>query len=272
MSVYKIALVPGDGIGPEQSEATLTVLRSIEEKTGLSLKILEAEAGDVCFQKCGVALPENTVKTIKNSDVCLKGPIGETAADVVVKLRQMFDLYINLRPAKAYPHVPSAAANIDLVIVRENTEDLYKGYEFMLDEGTAIALRVITKECSRRIADFAFRLAEKRRRKVTAVHKSNVMKLTCGLFSKVCREVSKAYPEVDFQELYVDAASMHLIKRPQTFDVILTPNLFGDILSEEKYFSKGKTTLLLNYGAEILAINPFFGKVDNILVADLSSR
>ncbi|MEM3463731.1 MAG: isocitrate/isopropylmalate dehydrogenase family protein, partial [Candidatus Bathyarchaeia archaeon] len=185
--------------------------------------------------KRGVALPEETVEAIKNSHVCLKGPVGETAADVVVKLRMMFDLYANIRPIKSYVGVPCLRDDIDLVFVRENTEDLYKGFEFMLNDEVAIGLRVISKKGSERIARKAFNTARIRnkKRKVTAIHKANVMKKTCGLFAEICREVAKEYPEITFEEQYVDAASMRLIKEPQNYDVIVTTNMFGDILSDE---------------------------------------
>jgi len=160
--------------------------------------------------------------------------VGETAAEVVVKLRIMFDLYANIRPIKAYPSAPCIRPDIDFVFVRENTEDVYKGMEFMLDE-TAICLRIITRKGCERIAKKAFELARRRNKKrlVTAVHKANVMKLTCGLFAGVCREVAKLYPDITFEEQYVDAAAMRLIKEPQKFDVIVTTNMFGDILSDE---------------------------------------
>jgi 3-isopropylmalate dehydrogenase len=233
MGMYRIAVIPGDGIGPEQTQATLTVLKAIQEAVGVDLEIVKVEAGDDCLKKCGSALPEETITAIKESAACLKGPVGETAADVIVKLRLMFDLYVNLRPIKAYPNIPAARPDIDLVIVRENTEDLYKGIEFMINKDIAAALRIISRDGSRRIAEFAFNLAERRRRRVTAVHKANVLKLTDGLFSQTCREVARQHPNITFDELYVDAASMHLIKRPHEFDVMVMPNLFGDILSDE---------------------------------------
>jgi len=234
MSDYRIALIPGDGVGPELTEATLKVLDAVQEKFGLGLKIVKVEAGDGCLERKGVALPTDTVETIKNSHACLKGPVGETAAEVVVKLRIMFDLYANIRPIKAYPSTPSIRSDIDFVFVRENTEDVYKGIEFMLDD-TAICLRVITRKGCERIARKAFELAKTRNKKrlVTAVHKANVMKLTCGLFAGVCREVAQQYPDITFEEQYVDAAAMRLIKEPQKFDVIVTTNMFGDILSDE---------------------------------------
>jgi 3-isopropylmalate dehydrogenase len=234
MTDYKIALIPGDGIGPELTEATLKVMNAVQKKFGLNLEIMEIEAGDKCLQRRGVALPDDAVKKIESSHACLKGPVGETAADVIVRLRLMFDLYANIRPIKAYPSAPAVRPDIDLVFVRENTEDVYKGLEFSLGD-TALCLRVITRKGSERIAKKAFDLARRRntKRRVTAVHKANVMKVTCGLFVKVCREMARQYPDITFDEQYVDATAMRLIKAPHEFDVIVTTNMFGDILSDE---------------------------------------
>jgi 3-isopropylmalate dehydrogenase len=235
MTEYKISLIRGDGIGPELTDATLKVLDAAQRKFGLKLKMIEAEAGDTCFEKRGVALPKDSVQKIKASHVCLKGPVGETAADVVVKLRLMFDLYANLRPIKAYPAVAVARPDIDMFFVRENTEDVYKGQEFTIGNDTTICLRVITRRSCERIAKKAFETARRRngKKKVTAIHKANVMRVTDGLFASVCRETAKQYPDIAFNELYVDAASMRLIKEPQDFDVLVTCNMFGDILSDE---------------------------------------
>lgn len=235
MSAYKIVVIPGDGIGPELTEAALMVLEAVQKKFDLSTKIVYADAGDECFKKKGVALPDDTIRLIKNSHTCLKGPVGETAADVVVKLRLMFDLYANIRPIKAYPSAQALRSDIDFVFVRENTEDVYRGLELSIDEDTAICMRVITRQGSERIAKKAFEIAKMRnkKRKVTAVHKANVMRVTCGLFAKICREIAKQYPDVYFEEQYVDAAAMRLIKSPQEYDVIVTTNMFGDILSDE---------------------------------------
>jgi 3-isopropylmalate dehydrogenase len=235
MTEYKISLIPGDGIGPELSEATLKVLEATEKKFGLKLKIIEAPAGDIALETLGAALPADTVEKIKNSHACMKGPVGESAADVIVKLRYMFDLYANLRPIKTYPAVAAARPDIDMYFVRENTEDVYKGLEFTIGNDTTLCLRVITRGNCTRIAKKAFEMARLRngKKKVTAIHKANVMRVTDGLFASVCREVSKGYPDIAFNELYVDAASMRLIKEPQTFDVLCTCNMFGDILSDE---------------------------------------
>ena len=235
MTKYKISVVRGDGIGPELTDATLKVLEAAQKKFGLKLKMIEAEAGDATLAKRGAALPEDSIQKIKESHVCLKGPVGETAADVVVRLRLMFDLYANLRPIKAYPSVEVARPDIDMIFVRENTEDVYKGQEFTIGNDTTICLRVITRGNCERIARKGFETARSRngKKKVTAIHKANVMRVTDGLFASVCREIAKQYPDIDFNELYVDAASMRLIKEPQHFDVLVTCNMFGDILSDE---------------------------------------
>ena len=218
------------------------------------------------FQEKGVALPEDTVEKIKSSDACLKGPVGETAADVIVKLRLMFDLYANLRPIKSYPKSASIRPDIDMIFVRENTEDLYKGLEFSLGD-TTVALRVITRKNTERIARKGFEIARRRngKKKVTAIHKANVMRVTDGMFAGVCREVSKQYPDIAFNELYVDAASMRLIKEPQVFDVLVTPNLFGDILSDEAAQLIGGLGMApgANIGDDFALFEPIHGSAPN---------
>jgi 3-isopropylmalate dehydrogenase len=235
MNEYKISVIPGDGIGPELTDATIKILEATQQKFGLKLNLVYAEAGDTCKEKRGIALPEDSIQKIKDSHACLKGPVGETAADVIVRLRLMFDLYANLRPIKTYPESSAVREDIDMMFVRENTEDVYKGLEYTIDENTTICLRIITRKASERIAKRAFEIARLRngKKKVTAIHKANVMRVTDGLFATVCREVSKKYPDIAFNELYVDAASMRLIKEPQEFDVLCTCNMFGDILSDE---------------------------------------
>ena len=224
----------GDGIGPELSESAISVLNTIQEKYGIEFEISKLVAGDKALEQTGKALPEDVVETIKNSDVCLKAPVGESAADVIVVLRRMLDLYANIRPSKSYPHMPALRDDIDMVIVRENTEDLYTGKEFSLGD-SAVALRIISESASKRIAKYAFETATQRNsmKKVTCVHKSNVMRVTDGLFAKACIDISKDYPEIKFEEMYVDACAMNLIRQPEKFDVVVTTNLFGDILSDE---------------------------------------
>ncbi len=232
--MYKISLITGDGIGPELSESAVSVLNAIHDKLDLKFDVAKLSAGDKALAETGKALPDDTVDAIKNSDVCLKAPVGESAADVIVVLRRMLDLYANIRPSKSYPHMPALRDDIDMVIVRENTEDLYIGKEFSLGD-SAVALRIISEAASKRIAKYAFESATQRNnmKKVTCVHKSNVMRVTDGLFAKACTEVSLNYPDIAFEEMYVDACAMNLIRQPQKFDVVVTTNLFGDILSDE---------------------------------------
>src|SRR5438309_3610807 len=232
--MYQIALITGDGIGPEISESVIKVLETINDKLDLKIKIEKLEAGDNALAKTGKALPESTLESIKKSNACLKAPVGESAADVIVVLRRILNLYANIRPAKSYPNMPALKDNIDLVIVRENTEDLYTGMEFDIGD-SAIALRTISKKASKRIAKYAFKTATQRnkQRRVTCVHKSNVMRKTDGLFARSCQEISNDYPDIAFEQMYVDACAMNLIRQPGSFDVIVTTNLFGYILSDE---------------------------------------
>jgi len=232
--MYKISLITGDGIGPELSESAVSVINAINDNLGLKFNVTKLSAGDKALKESGKALPDETVDTIKKSDACLKAPVGESAADVIVVLRRMLDLYANIRPAKSYPHMPALRDDIDMVIVRENTEDLYTGKEFSLGD-SAVALRIISENASKRIAKYAFETAKQRNsmKKVTCVHKSNVMRITDGLFARACTEVSKNYPDILFEQMYVDACAMNLIRQPEQFDVIVTTNLFGDILSDE---------------------------------------
>ncbi len=266
--MYRVAVIPGDGIGPEQMEAALRVLKIVEEKLTLGLELLKVEAGDRALKDTGSALPEETLNCVQDAEVSLKGPVGQTAADVIVRLRLLLDLYANVRPVKAYPSVPSMRPDIDFVIVRENTEDLYKGMEFMADAETAVCLRLITRRGSERIAVYAFETAQKRgvKRRVTAVHKGNVLRLTCGLFVKACREVAKAYPDIAYDELLVDTAALDIIRRPQAFDILLTTNMFGDILSDEAAQLVGGLGMApsANIGAERALFEPVHGCAPDI--------
>jgi 3-isopropylmalate dehydrogenase len=236
LSRYNIALIIGDGIGSELTESAKTVLESINDNSSKTKFVIkEVDAGDNALIKFGKALPDFSIDAIKKSDVCLKGPVGETAADVIIVLRRMFDLYANIRPAKSYPKIKNLAHSVDLVTIRENTEDVYLGWEFNIDENTVIALRMTTERASRRVAEYAFRTARlrNRKKKVVAVHKANVLRKSDGLFANTCRSVADGYSDVKYSEMYVDACAMNLIRNPEDFDVILTTNLFGDILSDE---------------------------------------
>ena len=232
--MYKISLITGDGIGPELSESVVSVLNTIHDRLDVKFDVQKLLAGDVALKQYGKALPDQTLDAIKKSDVCMKAPVGESAADVIVVLRRMLDLYANIRPAKSYPGMNALKDGIDMVIVRENTEDLYTGQEFETP-GAVVAFRIISEKASAKIAKYAFETAKQRngKKRVTCVHKSNVMRKTDGLFSRVCADVAKSYSDVQFDQMYVDACAMNLIRRPETFDVIVTTNLFGDILSDE---------------------------------------
>lgn len=267
MKKYRISVIPGDGIGPEQVQASLRVLERVREVFGLDFEFVETEAGDGCKRKQGSALPNDTVRTLEATDACLKGPVGETAYDVIVVLRQMFDLYANLRPCRAFPGLKCLDPETDLTVVRENTEDLYRGIEFEV-AGSAFALRVTTPRACQRIASKAFRIAELRNRKmlVTAVHKANVLRKTCGLFAVACREEAKLHPDISFEEMYVDAAAMNLIREPSHFDVLVTTNMFGDILSDEAAQVVGGLGLAPsgNIGDEFAIFEPVHGSAPDI--------
>ncbi len=227
--MYKIAVIPGDGIGKEVMEATLHVLEAVD----VDFDYTFADAGDEYLEKTGVALPSETVDIVKESQACLFGAAGESAADVIVKMRQELDLFVNLRPVKSYPGTKCLFDNLDFVIVRENTEGLYIGLEEETEEG-ATATRVVTRKASERICKFAFEYVQKTgREKVTAVHKANVLKKTDGLFKRTFYKVAENYPDIELDDRYVDATAMFFITKPEMFDVIVTTNLFGDILSDE---------------------------------------
>ena len=235
MGKYKVSLINGDGIGPELTNSARRILEYLNDNTLAKFDIIEIEAGDDAFIKYGQALPEFSFDAIKKSDVCLKGPVGERAADVILVLRRFFDLYANVRPAKSYPNIKSISPDVDLVTVRENTEDVYLGWEFNADSDTVVTLRIISEKACRRIAEYAFKAAIIRngKKRVVSVHKANVLRKSDGLFRNICREISKKYPGIEYSELYVDAAAMNLIRNPEDFDIIVTTNLFGDILSDE---------------------------------------
>jgi isocitrate dehydrogenase (NAD+) len=230
---HKITLIPGDGIGPEVTEAVLRVLAA----TGVSIEWERFQAGVVSFERTGQALPLELIDSIRRNKVALKGPvttpIGTGFASVNVGLRKALDLYANLRPVQNLPGVVSRFDGVDLIIVRENTEDLYAGLEHEVVPGVVESLKIITAKASTRISEFAFAYARRHGRKsVTAIHKANIMKLSDGLFLDCAREVSRAYPDIKYDERIVDATCMQLVLRPELFDVLLLENLYGDIVSD----------------------------------------
>ena len=229
--MYNIAVIPGDGIGREVMDACIKVLNSLD----VEFNFTYGEAGDECLEKNGEALPNETIELAKNADACLFGAAGETAADVIVRLRQELNLFANLRPVKSYPNTNALFDNLDFMIVRENTEGMYIAKEEEYTEEGAIARRIITRKAEKRIIDYAFQYAKNNNKsKVTGVHKANVLKVTDGLFKEILYEVAKEYEgEIEVEDFYVDATAMYLITRPESFEVIVTTNLFGDILSDE---------------------------------------
>ncbi|WP_406536945.1 isocitrate/isopropylmalate family dehydrogenase [Methanobrevibacter sp.] len=260
---YQIAIVPGDGIGKEVMEATLHVLDAFD----IDFDYVYGEAGDECLEKNGTALPKETLDIIRDSDACLFGAAGETAADVIVKIRQEMKMFANLRPVKAYPNTNSLRDDIDFMIVRENTEGLYiAGEESYTDDG-AVARRIITREAEERIIDYAFKYAEENSKsKVTGVHKANVLKKSDGLFREIFYDVAARYPEIESEDFYVDATAMYLITQPESFEVIVTTNLFGDILSDEGAGLVGGLGLIpsANIGEDGALFEPVHGSAPDI--------
>jgi len=234
MERSRIALIRGDGIGPEIIDATQRILSSL----ATDLEFIQFQAGYEYLKRTGNQIDDETIEEIRTLDACLKGPTqtafgSRTQRGVAPTLREKLDLYANIRPIKARKGIPCLSPKTDLIIIRENTEGLYSGLEYRLGE-SAYTIRVITKNGSERIARFAFEYAkQENRRKVTAVHKANVLKETCGLFLESCRSIAKEYPEIEFEEGIVDATALRLVTRPEELDIIVTTNMFGDILSDE---------------------------------------
>ena len=251
--LHKVTLIPGDGIGPEITEATKRALEATGVKFEWDIGIVGQEAQD----KFGTPLPEYVLESIKKNKVALKGPvttpIGTGFRSVNVALRQSLDLYACLRPCKTYPGVPTPFENVDIVIVRENTEDLYSGIEFAkgtnesdklaklilettqtkVREDSGFSIKVISETASRRIVKFAFEYARaNNRKKVSAAHKANILKFSDGIFLATAREVAKEYPDIEFEDIVVDALCMRLARNPQQYDIIVLPNLYGDIVSD----------------------------------------
>ncbi len=236
--IYNIAVLKGDGIGPEVTDATIKVLEAVQGTCDLKLNFLFGEAGYHCIETYDTNLPEETIALLKKTDACIKGPMTtpETPGAPVsaaVKIRKMFNLYANVRPCRSYPNVDALKPDIDLVVVRENTEGMYSGIEYEVSPGVAVAMRIITQEASQLVAEYAFKLAEKRRKHLTYVHKANILRITDGIFNDAVKAAAKNHPHVTIDDVHIDAMAMHLIKKPESFDVIVTTNLFGDVISDE---------------------------------------
>ncbi|HYO91313.1 MAG TPA: isocitrate dehydrogenase (NAD(+)) [Pyrinomonadaceae bacterium] len=233
MTKHTITLIPGDGIGPEVSAAVVQII----EASGADIEWETHYAGAQALEKFGSTLPEELLESIRRNRVALKGPIttpvGKGFTSVNVGLRKTLDLYANLRPVRALPNVPSRYPELDLVVVRENTESLYAGLEHVVVPGVVESIKIITEKASTRIARFAFEYARREgRKKVTAVHKANIMKLSDGLFLECFRKMAESYPDIEADDKIVDNACMQLVMRPEQFDIMLLENLYGDIVSD----------------------------------------
>jgi isocitrate dehydrogenase (NAD+) len=233
--LYQVTLIPGDGIGPEVADATVRAV----EATGVAIQWERAELNAEIIAKAGEVLPKHVLCSLAKTHVGLKGPVGTPIGSgfpsVNVALRKRLDLYANVRPVRSLPGLKTRFddVKIDMVIFRENTEDLYSGLEHEVVKDVVTSLKVIPRVASIRIAEYAFRFAQRTgRKKVTAIHKANIMKLADGLFLRCCREVAQSFPDIEYKELIVDNASMQLVIRPETFDILLLPNLYGDIVSD----------------------------------------
>ncbi|MDD3925088.1 MAG: isocitrate/isopropylmalate dehydrogenase family protein [bacterium] len=231
--MHKITWIPGDGVGPEISDAS----RAVIDASGVDIEWEIVDAGVDVMEQYGTPLPDHVLESVRRNKIAIKGPIttpvGTGFRSVNVALRKALDLYANLRPAKSLPGVKTRFEDIDLVIVRENTEDLYAGIEHMVTDDAAESIKIITKKASRRIVKFAFEYAlQEGRKKVTAVHKANIMKCTDGLFLATAREVAQEYPQIEFEDRIVDNMCMQLVIKPELYDVLVLPNLYGDIVSD----------------------------------------
>ncbi len=230
---HKVTLIPGDGIGPEVTNATVRIL----EATGVKFEWQTFAVGVDAYEKYGEYIPKGVLESIENTRVALKGPVttpvGGGFSSINVALRRKFDLYANFRPIRNLPHIPTRYPDVDLIIIRENTEGLYSGLEHEVVPGVVESLKVITEKASTRIARFAFEYAKKnKRKKIHAIHKANIMKLSDGLFLRCARNVSNDYPEITYAEHIVDNTCMQLVLNPYQYDMLVMENLYGDILSD----------------------------------------
>ena len=271
---HTITLIPGDGIGPEVTEAVVRILTA----SGVSIEWEPHVAGIAAFERTGQALPVELIDSIRRNKVALKGPvttpIGQGFTSVNVGLRKALDLYANLRPVWNLPGIDSRFQGVDLVIVRENTEDLYAGLEHEVVPGVVESLKIITEKASTRIAHFAFQHARQHgRKKVTSIHKANIMKLSDGLFIECVRRAAREYIDIPYDERIVDAACMQLVMRPEQFDVLVLPNLYGDIVSDLCAGLVGGLGVVgaANLGAEIGVFEAVHGSAPDIAGRQLAN-
>jgi isocitrate dehydrogenase (NAD+) len=275
---HRITLIPGDGIGPEVSGAVVSILEAAGAATGVGFEWHRYDAGANAFEKTGEYIPKVLYDSIEKNRVALKGPvttpIGGGFASINVTLRQKFELFANFRPVKSLPGLKTNYPNIDLVIVRENMEDLYAGLEHEVVPGVVQALKIITEKGSTRIAKFAFDYARKHgRKKIHAIHKANIMKLSDGLFLRCCRTVGQGFPEVAYHEHIVDNTCMQLVMNPYQYDILLTENLYGDILSDLCSAFVGGLGLVpgANLGTECAIFEAVHGSAPDIAGKDMAN-
>ena len=272
--MHSVTLIPGDGIGPEVVDAAKLII----DGTGVKISWDEQEAGGDVISEYGSPLPQRTIDSIKRNGIALKGPIttpvGEGFRSVNVTLRKELDLYANIRPVKKYKGIKSRYEDVDLAIIRENTEDLYAGIEYMIGSDVAQSIKVFTRKGCERIIRFAFEYAvNERRRKVTAVHKANIMKCTDGMFLSIARNISSEYPSIEFEEMIIDAMCMRLVQAPENYDVLVLPNLYGDIVSDLCAGFVGGLGILpgVNMGNGIAVFEPVHGSAPQIAGKNLAN-
>lgn len=276
--MHKITLIPGDGIGPEVSGAVVKILEVAGAATGVGFEWHEFKAGADAFAETREYIPKALYESIEQNKVALKGPVttpvGGGFASINVTLRKKFDLYANFRPVKSLPGLKTKYPDIDLIIVRENTEDLYAGLEHEIVPGVVQSLKIITDKGSTRIAQFAFDYGKKHgRKKVHAIHKANIMKLSDGLFLRCCRTVAEGFPEIEYKEHIVDNTCMQLVLNPYQYDILLTENLYGDILSDLCSAFIGGLGLVpgANLGRECAIFEAVHGSAPDIAGKDMAN-
>lgn len=271
---HNITLIPGDGIGPEVISSTVKVI----EAAGLRINWEMVEAGEDSIKLHGIPLTDSVINSVRKNKVALKGPVttpvGKGFRSINVALRQGLNLFANIRPIKSYQGIDSLHKDVDFTIVRENTEDLYIGVEHMVGEDAAESIKIITRKASERIVRYAFELAKREgRKKVTLAHKANIMKLSDGLFLECGRKVAKEYKDIEFEDIIIDAMCMKLVQHPQNYDIIVAPNLYGDILSDLSAGLIGGLGLApgANIGEDMAVFEPVHGSAPDIVGKNIAN-
>src|SRR6201988_7469 len=271
---HRVTLIPGDGIGPEVTQATVRIL----EATGVKFEWETFAVGAEAYEKSGEYIPKDLIRSLESTHVGLKGPVttpvGGGFPSINVALRKKFELYANFRPIRNLPHIPTRYPDVDLIIVRENTEGLYSGLEHEVVPGVVESLKIITEKASTRIAKFAFEYARNnQRKKIHCIHKANIMKLSDGLFLRCTRNVAKGYPEITYGEHIVDNTCMQLVMNPYQYDMLVMENLYGDILSDLCAAFVGGLGLVpgANLGKECAIFEAVHGSAPDIAGKDIAN-